>query len=442
MNKQEKDYFEYEYMPPVVAASQRTPKKAAPIILLTIVSFFFIFLIWASFAKIDEVTRGQGKVIPSGQNKMVDHLEGGIIKKIFIKEGDIVEKGQVLLLIDNTIAEAQYKEGEDHYFRSLIQTERLQAQINGTPFKVSEKIKEKAPVIAEHSMKEYKAAQEKLENEKKIAIQDAAQKKQELAELETNLAQYQEQYKLSKEELDMTEPLVKQGAVSKVDFIRQKRDFVDVKGKVDVTKESIKRAEAALKQAEDKVEQVSLNQRDQDMKDLQNAKTQLAEAQKLFTTGGDRVTRTEVRSPVKGTIKELLVNTVGGVIQPGQNLISITPLDETLLVEAQIRPADIAFLQKGMKAVVKISAYDFSIYGGLDATLETIGADTVVDEKGNSFYKIKVRTKKSYLSKAGKKYEIIPGMIATVDILTGKKTVLDYILKPFLKAKETALRER
>lgn len=441
-NYQRKDESEYEFMPPVVAASQRRATKSAPIILLTIFGFFFSFFVWASLANIDQVTRGEGKVIPSGQNKMISHLEGGIIKKIFVKEGDTVKKNQVLLTIDNTVAEARFREGEDSYYRNLATVERLKAQINKTKFKVPTEVEKHAPHIAKQAREAYESAQEKLINEQHIAHQDVEQKKQELAELDANLKQYEEQYKLSKEELDLTEPLVKQGVVSKMEFIRQKRDLVDAQGKVSVTKESIKKSEAGLKQAQDKLQQVSLNQRNDDLKDLQIAKAQLSEAQKLFTTEGDRVTRTEVRSPVKGTIKQMMVNTVGGVVQPGADLIAITPLEDTLLVEAQIRPADIAFLHTGLKAIVKISAYDYSIYGGLKAELETISADTIVDEKGNSFYKIKVRTKKNYLLKSGKKNYIIPGMTATVDILTGKKTVLEYILKPFLKAKESALRER
>lgn len=433
---------EFEYMPPVVAASQRRARKFAPIMLLVIFSFFVFFLIWAALAEIDEVTRGEGKVIPSGQNKMIDHLEGGIVKKIYVREGDTVRQGQVLLLIDNTVAEARYKEGREHYFRTLATVARLKAQIDGEEYEVPKVVQEKAPRVAEQSKGAYKSWQEKLKNEKAIATQDIEQRKQELAELQANLGQYEEQYKLSKEELDLTAPLVKQGVVAKVEFIRQKRDLVDVKGKVAVTKESVKRIEAALEQAKKRVTQVEIAQKNDDLKDLENAKTQMSEAQKLFTTEGDRVTRTEVRSPVRGTVKELLVNTVGGVVQPGEDLISITPLEESLLVEAQIRPADIAFLRKGLKAIVKISAYDFAVYGGLDAELENIGADTVVDEEGNSFYKIKVRTKKNSLERNGEVLNIIPGMVATVDILTGKKTVLDYLLKPLMRAKDTALRER
>lgn len=440
--KDDQEYIDYEYMPPVVAASQRRAKRFAPIMLFVIILFFVVFTIWAALAEIDEVTRGEGKIIPSSQNKIVDHLEGGIVKDIRVREGDTVEKGQILLLIDNTVAEARFKEGREHYFRSLANIERLKAQIEGKEFKVPKEIKEKAPIVEEQVLGAYKSWQEKVKNEKKIAVQDLEQRKQELAELTANLKQYVEQFKLSKEELEMTEPLVRQGVVAKVDFIRQKRDLSEARGRVNVTKESIKRIKAALSQAEDRIKQVEINQKTEDLKELENAKIQFAEAQKLFTTEGDRMTRTDVRSPVRGTVKELLVNTIGGVVQPGEDLVSITPLEDTLLVEAQIRPADIAFLSKGLKAVVKISAYDFSIYGGLEAELETIGADTVTDDEGNSYYKIKVRTKKNYLKKGSEIFPIIPGMIATVDILTGQKTVLDYILKPLLKASETALTER
>lgn len=439
----EKNAQDYEYMPPVVAASQRRVRRLAPLMLLVITAFFGVGLLWAGFSEIDEVTRGEGKIIPSGKNKIVSHLEGGIIKKILVKEGDTVQEGQTLILVDSTVAKARFKEGKDQYYRSLSNVERLKAQISGKDFVVPDVVLKKAPVVASQSLSAYKSWKEKVRNNQKIAEQDREQKQQELAELRANLAQYTKQHKLSQEEISLTEPLVKQGVVAKVELIRLKKELADVEGKLNIIKESIKKVQAALEQSKDKILQVMINQRSEDQKEFQSAKDQLDQAQKVFTTEEDRVTRTEVKSPVRGTVKELLVTTESGVIQPGAELISITPLEDTLLVEAQIRPSDIAFLRKGLKAMVKVSAYDFSIYGGLEATLETISADTVSDKKESaSFYKIIVRTNKNYLEKGGKALPIIPGMVAVVDIITGKKTILSYLLKPILKARDTALRER
>lgn len=435
--------FDIEYMPPVVAAVQRQAKQSATIILSIVILFFVIAFLWAAFTKIDEVTRGEGKVIASSETKKISHLEGGIVREILVSEGDIVQKNQTLLTIDNTVAEARYREGKEQYYQDLAKVARLQAQIDDKDYKVPPDVTKNAPHIAESSVSAFKAWKEKLENEQKIAKQEVAQRQAELAELQTNLNQYEQSYKLSKEELDLTEPLMKKGIVSKVEYIRMQRDTVDAKGKLDAAQDSIRRITAALSQAKDKETQVALAYKSDARKELSEAKYQLSEIQKQYTADSDRIKRTDIRSPVRGTVKVLHTNTIGGVIQPGQDLIEITPLEDTLLVEAQIRPADIAFLRVGLPAMVKISAYDFSIYGGLEGTLEVIGSDTVTDEKQNSFYKLRVRTKKNYLlNKNGEEMPIIPGMVATVDILTGKKSILDYLLKPILKAKHSALRER
>ena len=240
----------------------------------------------------------------------------------------------------------------------------------------------------------------------------------------------------------MSEPLVAEGAISRVEVLRLKRAEVESRGQLDATTLAMPRAEAAIKEVERKIDETRGRFRSEALTELNVARTDLSKIQSSGKALEDRVSRTLVTSPVRGIVKQLLVNTIGGVIQPGSDLVEIVPLDDKLLVEARIRPQDIAFLHPGQEAVVKFSAYDYTIYGGLKAELVQIGADTVTDDDGNSFYVIKLRTDKSHLGSEAHPLLIIPGMVASVDIITGKKSVLSYLLKPIIRARAEALRER
>jgi adhesin transport system membrane fusion protein len=261
-------------------------------------------------------------------------------------------------------------------------------------------------------------------------------------ELNSRLAGLRANQKLLIDELNLTKPLVAKGAVSEVEVIRLERKAVEVRTEINATRLAIPRIESALEEIESRIESTRIAFRNEAREELNAVAAELASMTESSVALEDRVKRTLVRAPVHGTVNRLLVNTVGGVVQPGSDLVEIVPLEDTLLVEAQIRPADIAFLRPGLPATVKISAYDFLIYGGLDAELEHISADTIVDDSGESFYLIRVRTQKNYLGTEEEPLPTIPGMLAQVDILTGKKTILHYIMKPVLRARVEALRER
>lgn len=442
------DQGDIEYMSPVRASYMRQPKRRAPILLYSIGAFFICAFIWASFAELDEVTRGEGRVVPSGQVKTIDHLEGGIVKNILIRDGDIVEKGQVLLEIDSTVAKARYEEGLSMYYQSFAQIVRVKAQLAGEEFIIPEEVLKNAPEIAAKEKDTYESSVKRLNNEKEIATREVEQREQERIEAQFKVEQLQNRLSLAEEELKLTEPLVNSGIAPKVDWIRIKRDINDTKGELAGAKSNVPRTEAAYLQAKQKLDQVVVNFHTDWYKELQEAERRWAEIKDATTTGLDRITRTEVRSPVRGTIKELKVNTIGSVVQPGEDLVDIVPLEDTLLIEAQVRPSDVAFLRPGMPAVIKITAYDFSIYGGLDATLVDISAGTIIEEKPQQqkaeqeFFRIRLRTDKNYLGTEANPLPISPGMTAQVDILTGKKTVWQYIIKPILRAKENALTER
>ena len=298
------------------------------------------------------------------------------------------------------------------------------------------------PALAATERALFESRQQQLANEVAGLEEQLAQRRQELRELGSKQVQYRSSLELLRKEIAMSEPLVAQGAISQVEILRLKRAEVESRGQMDSTALAIPRAESAIKEVERKIDETRGRYRSEALAQLSEAQTELSKTRATTQALEDRVQRTLVTSPVRGIVKQLLVNTIGGVIQPGSDLVEIVPLDDTLLIEAKVRPQDIAFLHPGQEAMVKFTAYDFTIYGGLPAKLEQIGADTITDDKGNSFYLIKLRTDKSYLGSAEHPLLIIPGMVASVDIITGKKSVLSYLLKPILRARAEALRER
>ena len=416
--------------------------RAASLLLAIVVGFFVVAVLWADWAVLDEVTTGSGKVIPSSQLQVVQNLEGGIIKEILVREGQVVQKGEILLRIDDTGFAATYGETRAKRFAIEAAIVRLKAEIEGRPLEFPKALAEARPDLVQAERTLFRLRKEELRSQVDILRQQASQRRQELVELKSRLRQLQRSYDLANEELAMTRPLIKEGAISRVEVLRLEREVNDLKGGLDGTRLQIPRAEAALAETQRRIEEKYAAFRAEAQRELGDRYASLAVVEETSAAAKDRVTRTEVRSPVHGTIKRLMVTTIGGVVKPGMDLVEIVPLEDTLLVEARIRPTDIAFLRPGQAATVKITAYDFSIYGGLQARLEHISADTITDERGNSFFQIRVRTDRSYLGTDDKPLPIIPGMTATVDILTGRKTVLDYLLKPILKVRDRALRER
>jgi len=433
-----------DFMPAVHAATRSGARPTAYLLLFIIALFFIVFLWWANWATLDEVTRGDGKVIPSSQIQVVQNLEGGIIAGISVREGEVVDKGQILVRIDQTQAAAGYRESRAKYLSLLAAVARLKAEVARTEVAFPGEVLDDAPDVAADELALFASRRLGLKTDLAILRRQEDQRRQELVELRGRLVRLKESYQLVTEELKIIEPLVANGVVSKVELLRLRREANDIKGDREATRLAIPRASAARHEATQRIEERKISLRTESLRELNQKSAELAVVAETITSGKDRALRADVRSPVHGTVKQILVSTVGGVIRPGQELVEIVPLEDTLLIEARIRPADIAFLRPGQDATVKITAYDFSIYGGLKAKVEHISADTIEDEqqKGETFYRIRLRTDRSYLGTEQDPLPIIPGMTASVDILTGEKTVLDYLLKPVLKVRERALRER
>ena len=408
-----------------------------------IIGFFLFMMLWANFVVIDEVTKGDGKAIPSSKIQKIQNLEGGIVSELFVKEGQIVEAGAPLIRLDDTRFASNVGETEADRLSMLLRVERLSAEVDDRPLNFPEDVLKAVPGQAKSEESLYISRRQQLHDEIGGLQEQLIQRQQELREFSSKQAQYRQQLGLQRQEINMSEPLVAQGAVSPVEVLRLKRAEVETRGQLDATTLAIPRAESAIKEVQRKIDETRGKFRSEALTQLNEARTDLNKAQATGKALEDRVSRTLVTSPVRGIVNKLLVNTIGGVIQPGSDMVEIVPLDDTLLVEAKIRPQDIAFLHPGQEAIVKFTAYDYTIYGGLKAQLEQIGADTITDEdKKTTYYVIKVRTERSHLGTDEKPLLIIPGMVASVDIITGKKSVLSYLLKPIIRARAEALHER
>lgn len=435
-----------DFMPEVDAARLRRGHGFAYVLSLVVCLFTIGALVWSHYAILDEVTRGAGQIIPSGRTQVVQNLEGGILADILVSENSIVEPGDILVRIDNVQAQSTYQDARSQYVNGLAALARLEAELNGAVEPVfSPEVLREAPDAAKDQLSLYRTRKARLETEVSVLDAQTEQRRGEIAEMESKLQQLSNAVELARRQRDIAKPLAARNIYPQVDYIRLERDVVQIEGDINTLKISIPRAHKALAEAESKQKVRTEEFRSDVAAEINKRRGEVQSLMSSATAGKDKVTRTEVRSPVHGTVKQIYQHTIGGVVKPGENIMEIVPLDDKLLIEAKIRPADIAFLRPGQKAIIKITAYDYSIYGGLGATLDYISADTIKDEKskeGESFYRIVLRSEETMLVHNGQRLPIIPGMTASVEILTGKKSVLSYLLKPILKAQERALRER
>ena len=438
--REEEDLF---FMSEVDAAIHRKGHAFAYLLSAGICLMLVIFLVWAHFTVIDEVTRGMGQVIPSQRVQVIQNLEGGIVQEISVHENQIVEKGTILVRIDNTVAASQYRESFGKAVEHEAAIVRLTAEIEGRDQLVfPEEMRDFDPQVIADQQSIFRARYQQLEAELNVLQSQYNQKRQEINEMQSRKEQLERSLDLAMQQRSIAKPLVDEGVYPRTEFLAVERDISALQGDIDALRLGIPRVRQAAEEANRRIAQRKAEFKAQALDELNRRRVELKSLREIMSAGEDRVTRTDVRSPVRGTVKQLNVTTVGGVLRPGEPIMEIVPLDDTLLIEARIRPADIAFLHPGQKAMVKITAYDFAIFGGLEGLVEAISADTIQDDSGESFYKVKLRTKTNAMTYRGEDLPIMPGMTASVDILTGKKSVLSYLLKPILRMKQNALRER
>jgi adhesin transport system membrane fusion protein len=420
------------------AQLQQKPLRARAL-LYSGVAVVFALILWAYFAPLEEVTRGEGRIIPSSQLQVVQSLDGGIIKSIEVSEGQRVQKGQLLMRLDQTRSLSDIREQQARILNLQAETTRLRAQIAMNRPDFAPELEARAPQLITDQTALYEGNLSELQDQQAGLREQRVQRQQELEQAKSEARQAKEVSDLAQEELARKRPMLETGAVAETDLLQLEREVARARGNLERARSSILQSQAAIREIDNKLSESLSTFRNRWRTELAEAQVRLEALREEETGLADRVQQAEIRSPVNGIVQRVFNNTVGGIVLPGREIIEIVPVDDQLIVEARISPVDIAFLRPGLPATIKLTAYDFNIFGGLEAELEHISADTITDEEDNTFYLVRLRTLENQLSE---ELPIIPGMTAQVDIITGEKTVLSYLLKPVLRATNEAMRER
>ncbi len=424
-------------------------------------AFVACFFIWSYFSSLVQVTSGEGKIIPSTKVQVIQSLDGGVLQDLFIEEGMQVTQGQPIARIDDTRFMSNFAEQKQEVSSLRANVIRLRAELtsilignNNEQWQRQIQINKKLPsypqdlesnstLMVERQRDEYSEKLDNLINQVEIQGQQIQQKEQEITELTSKINTLEVSYKLAVKELDVTKPLAARNIVSKIELYQLERSVNELKGELSSLTLLKPKLKSALQESILNRRETILAYRTKTRAELNELQNQLSRINEAQVGVQDKVTKAKILSPVVGTVKTIHINTLGGVVKPGETIAEIVPTEDKLLVEAKIKPQDIGFIYPGLPAIVKITAYDFTRYGGLAGKVEHISADTTQDDDGNSFYLIRVRTDaSSIINKNNVKMPIIPGMLTQVDVITGKKTILEYILNPILRANQTALRER
>lgn len=442
----------------VDAALARRPRFGVRALSVTVAVMFACLIAWAAIASIDEVTHSDGQVVGSQRTQTIQNLEGGILRGIQVREGQIVEKGAVLAQLDNEMAASSYRDAVSKAIENQLALVRLEAEMkNEKPafpadlrayitrrlgVEVDNRTLTRAKQLLRDQELAYESRQSLLHSDIDVLKAQYDQRMHEVQEQEARKAQLSQSLRLAIDQRNTAGELMRRKNFARMEYLGLEQKVVELQGQVDMLNASIPKAKAAAEEAKQRIASREAEQLTNITQEIAKRRLELTSLRETLSAGGDRVTRTELRAPVRGTVKQIYINTVGGVVKPGEPIMDIVPLDDTLLVEAKVMPKDVAFLRPGQDVMVKVSAYDFSIYGGLDGKLESISADTIEDKRGDFYYLAKIRTQKTNITHNNEILPIIPGMMVTADIMIGKKTVLDYIMKPILKAKQNALTER
>lgn len=412
-------------------------------LLVTVFGFFVLFVVWANIATLDEVTRGDGKIIPSTEVQALQSLDPGIVEEFLVREGESVEKGQVLVKLRDIEASSDLGANKARYFGLLASITRLQAEAEGLDkVKFSDEVIAAAPNSVREELNAFRANKIQIDGQINVLKNQKSQREQEVRELNTRIADTRRLIALQQQEMDMIKPLVDRGSAPPLELLQLRRGLQEQRAEINGLNSSLPRARSAIDEAVSRIEEVTSTAKANAQIELTTKLTELNEVKEQLSGLQERKGRKEMRSPVSGIIQEITVTTVGGVVRAGEDLIKIVPEGDQLIVEARVKPSDRAFIYPGQAAVIKLTSYDFSIYGGLKGELIDISADTIEDEQGETFYRVRLRTYDKELRRKNEVLPIIPGMVASVDILTGKKTVMGYLLKPFIKTLDNAMNER
>lgn len=431
-----------EYMNSLSAAVIYNRPKKLHWVLIAFLITITLFIIWASIAKIDEIARGSGKVVPNGQNQIIQNLEGGIVSEILVKEGESVEKDQILIKISNEKSNSTVASNELKALYLQAQIKRLESELKREVFTFENSDNEQLNDFLNNENELYLTNKKQLESKVSILKEQIKQKENESKDARQTIEHLRFSVNAISKEVEMTKPMVDRGIRSQVDFLKLQREQSDAKQKLQSVMLSIPKIESEILEINKKIDETYQMNDSQTREKLNETVSALKDLEANATASTDQVLRTIVKAPSNGIVQKLHINTIGGAIKPAQDLIEIVPTDYKLIVEVKILPKDIAFIYNGQKAIVKFSAYDFSIYGGLTGKVINISPDTITEKDDKTYYLVRIETEKNYIGEKDKSMKIIPGMVADVDIITGKKSILDYILKPILKTKQYTFTER
>ncbi|MEP1441916.1 MAG: HlyD family type I secretion periplasmic adaptor subunit [Hyphomicrobiales bacterium] len=405
-----------------------------------------VFIVWTAFTKVDEIARGDGKIIPLSKTQVIQASEAGVIEEISVRVGQVVKKGELIVRLDDTTTSSSLGESEAQEQALKGQIARLRIEITGdlnAKFVCPDDLLKSSPKICGAEQKNLEARRNSYLAQARVLESRLKQREEELEENMVNIERLDSLIGVMRKEHKKIAPLVRRRLHPEINLLRLNREIEEQAGQRKLAEQAINRLKSAVQEARLETGAASFQVIQNARSDLSEAEASLGIINATIKGASDRVRRTDIRSPVDGIVNTLEVNTVGSFVQPGTVVAEIVPTTETLLVEAQISPRDVAFVLPGQEALVKITAYDFSIFGGLDGVVDNVSADSIVDqETGETFYNVRILTGDSTLGKSGKIHEIRPGMVASVDILTGRKSVLDYLLKPIAKARQEALTER
>lgn len=431
-----------EFMSDLDAATSLAPSRASKLFLYVIAGLFVWAFAWAAFARVDERAQGVGQVMPSSDVQVVQSLEGGILSELLVAEGDRVRKDQVLVRIDDMQFASEGRGIEAQMLGLRAKQARLKAEASGGTFALPADIAQKAPDVAANEEKLYRSRAQELETGLSIIRDEVREAESNLAEVGASMSKLAKSRDLLQKELAITEKLVEKKAKPELELLQLQRELNEVSGNLATASQSREALQARLSAARKKEAEKQAAFRSQAIGELNEVETKLAAITESFKSAEDRVRRRELRSPVEGIVQKIRLKTVGGIIEPAMKLVDIVPVEDDLMVRAKISPADVAFLKPGQDVRVSITAYDPQIYGSLHGKLERISADTVKEADGSVYFEIDVRTDKNHLGPDSAPLPIAPGMVAETEVITGKRTVLTYLLKPLLRASNRAMSER
>lgn len=431
-----------EFMDQLESAVLERPSMPAIVTTLAIMAFVIFLMIWMAFTKVEEIARGHGQVVPTQDIQIIQSLEGGILQEILIAEGDRVKKGQVLLRISDIQFSSEEKGTEAKSLGLRAKKARLTAEAEGKELKMPEDILKKAPQIAENEKSLFLSRRKELETAFSILDERINKASADLEEVKAEIARLQSNRNLLAQEYEITRAMVAKKAAAKIDQIRLERELADIKGQISARAQEKIGLEADLKSTQEERKNQNDKFRSGTLTELNDVQTQISSLDESLKSISDRVDRTELRAPVDGLVNHIKIKTIGGVIEPAMRLVEIVPLSKELKIVATVLPTDIAFLKLGQPVKVKISAYDPQLYGSLEGKLVRIAANSTLDKDGNILFEIEVKTEKNHLGTEKNPLPITPGMVAEINIITGKRTIMHYLLKPFYRTADRALRER